>query len=430
MDNTEAKTKILNSFLDRTWFYSWKNKINDPYRSLELIINDNCDQTCKYCYEIKYGKYYFTEESKKPENILKNIKILIQWLKENKFYPTIEIFSSEIFSQEIGFQILEVLFDELDENFESIVIPTNMNFIFDDMKTKRVKELKENFEKKGIYLSLSASIDGAFMEENRPIRCGIQRDEVFYDKLFKFSKENHIAFHPMIYSNRIEYWKDNWLWFQENFKKYDIPFNSIYLLEVRNVEWSVEQVREFGKFLKFLIQWTFEFFGRNKETFSSFILGGGFNILQSIFTTTGRGIPCSIQSTLSVRTGDLMIVPCHRTSYEQFHGGRFTVKDDRIVGIEGINPLLFIQIKSFDNNTQPYCESCYIKYLCSKGCLGAQFETTGDLFTPIPTVCRLEHVRVITILDELNKLGCLGMILERVTKLKRDNVLLAMEEFV
>jgi len=50
-----------------------------------------------------------------------------------------------------------------------------------------------------------------------------------------------MGFHPMIYSNKIEYWIDNFLWFQKMFYKYGInPFN-VYLLEVRNVEWLPQQ---------------------------------------------------------------------------------------------------------------------------------------------------------------------------------------------
>jgi radical SAM protein with 4Fe4S-binding SPASM domain len=426
----DANTKMLNSFLERGWFHSWKNKLNDNFSTLELIINDHCDQACKYCYEIKYGDFYFTEESRNPENILKNIRLIIRWLKDNKYYPKIELFSSEIFSQELGFEVFDALFEEMDENFGQIMVPTNMNFIFDDVKVSRVEKIIDRFKEKNINVSLSASIDGAFMEENRPICSGLQRDSIFYDKLFAFAKKHGIGFHPMVYSNRIEHWKDNWEWFQENFKKHDIPFKAIYLLEVRNVEWTAKQVTELGKFIRFLIKWTFDFLGRDKEKMRHFFMTAGYNILQSPFITIGRGLGCGIQSSLTIRTGDLSIVPCHRTSYEQFHGGKFIVEDDKIIGIEGKNVLTYMTIKSFDSTTQPFCEYCYLKHMCSKGCLGSQFEITGDLFTPIPTVCRLEHVKTAAILDELNKIGCLGKIYSLMSEDKRNSILFFMEELV
>lgn len=427
-----SKTSLLKSFFDRTSFTSWKSEQIDNYRSLEIIINDVCDQRCLYCYEIKYGHHYFTEESKKPENILKNVRLLIQWLNENNYKPVIDLFSSEIFSQEIGFDVLNILLEELPENYEPIIIPTNMNFLFSEEKTNRIEKLIDDFGKRGIKIILSASVDGKFMEENRPIITGYTRDDIFYEKLFSFAKKHFIGFHPMVYSNRIEYWKDNWLWFQEMFKKHDTPFWNIYLLEVRNVEWTPEQCTEMGKFMRFLVQWTYDFFNGDKEKIADFVLGklGGFNILQNPFSHHGRGIGCSIQSTLSVRAGDLMIVPCHRTSYKSFNGGQFVVENDKIVDIVGYNSPLYILIKSFDSNTQPVCETCYIKHLCTKGCLGAQFEVNRDLFTPIPTVCRLEHVKIAAIVDEMNKLGVLGNVFEKLITDKRNSILLLMEDLL
>jgi hypothetical protein len=46
-----------------------------------------------------------------------------------------------------------------------------------------------------------------------------------------------------------------------------------------------------------------------------------------------------------------------------------------------------------------------IKNTCMSGCLGAQFETMGDPFIPIPSVCALEHGKVkaqIEFLEENN----------------------------
>lgn len=284
----DTKSRILNSFLNRTSFASWKNGDSDNYSSLEIIINDHCDQKCLYCYHTKFGNDYFTEESRKPENILKNVRLLIRWLKENNYKPSIDIFTSEIFSQKIGFDVLSVLIEELPDGYKPVIIPTNMNFLFDEERTKMVEKLIESFAEKNISMVLSASIDGMFMEENRPIITGYTRNDLFYDKLFRFAKKYNIGFHPMIYSNRIEHWKNNFLWFQENFKKYDLPFWNIYLLEVRNVEWTSKQCTEMGKFMRFLIQWTFNFFNGNKKEFLNFIFrNGGFNILQNPWGVIG-----------------------------------------------------------------------------------------------------------------------------------------------
>ena len=49
------------------------------------------------------------------------------------------------------------------------------------------------------------------------------------------------------------------------------------------------------------------------------------------------------------------------------------------------------------------------------------------MFTPIPTVCRLQHVKIASIIDELKKIGVLGMIFENLSQRKRDSILLLEE---
>ncbi|GAI68001.1 unnamed protein product, partial [marine sediment metagenome] len=65
------------------------------------------------------------------------------------------------------------------------------------------------------------------------------------------------------------------------------------------------------------------------------------------------------------------------------------------------------------------CESCLIKHLCSGGCLGSQFEVTGDLFSPIPSVCQLEHAKIKAIIMAYKELKVFGLICERVNPEKR-----------
>ena len=46
---------------------------------------------------------------------------------------------------------------------------------------------------------------------------------------------------------------------------------------------------------------------------------------------------CTINRALIVRMGDLAIVPCHRTSYDQFLLGYFNVENEKIVGVTAKN---------------------------------------------------------------------------------------------
>ncbi|GAI89817.1 unnamed protein product, partial [marine sediment metagenome] len=199
-------------------------------------------------------------------------------------------------------------------------------------------------------------------------------------------------------------------------RKFDIPFNSIYLLEIRNAEWTAPQVRTFAEFIRWLVNWTKDLLG---ERTIEFLFRRGFNILSNPLSTVGRGLGCSVQSTLFIRLGDLSLMPCHRTSYPQFIYGNLETDGEKVTGLNIRNPELMMGIYSLVGDNLPFCENCLIKPLCQKGCLGAQYETTGDLFTPIPTVCMLEHGKIIGLARGLIETGLFNEVLNRVKEEKR-----------
>ena len=211
----------------------------------------------------------------------------------------------------------------------------------------------------------------------------------------------------MIYSENIEKWKDNFLWWQENFEKYGIPFDHLYLLEVRNAEWNKEQLREFYKFIRFVVNWTWNFVKDqvSPEKFPLFVFDKKLFNLFTMFSTTIRGLGCSMQSTSQLRLGDLTASICHRAAYKAHNLWRFKVEGNRISGVEAKNYNLAIAAASHDYKNSPFCNYCSIRELCTGQCLGSMYETTGDPFTPIPTVCALEHAKVGAVLDELRALN-------------------------
>ena len=406
----EENDDLVKSFFDHTYFQGWKGKILN-FGKVELEIGTTCDLACKYCYYHKYGRELYPLELQNNKKILSNLGIFLDWLIENEYKPDIDFFSGEPFSQEIGFLGLKLILDKFKNaksKPKSIVVPTNYTFLLSKEKTKRVEELLKLSRKLKTPIFLSASFDGKYCEKNRPVKTGEElRDDKYYEKCFAFNKKWSFGFHPMVYSKLIENWQKNFLWFQKMFEKYNIPHWNIYLLEVRNSDWSKKQLSDFIKFIDFLVYWTFKNkCESNKEIFTNFVLNRkGYNILSNSLTKTGRGVGCSIQSTMQIRMGDLSIVPCHRTSYTPFLEAKFKVKNNRINGIESINPEVLIGITSFQGENMPYCENCTIKYLCSKGCMGSQFEINGDMFTPIPTVCKLEHAKIYALLKSLKKYG-------------------------
>ena len=285
---------------------------------------------------------------------------------------------------------------------------------------------------------LSLSIDGKYCESNRPVAFKrhdplsgeylfettdeeVQSDE-FYERLFAYAGAHPdpvdpyvaqclacapVGFHPMVYSHRIEWWRENFLWFQEMFQKYGIPWTNIYLLEVRNPEWSYDQILQLGEFMRFLVRWALKRVGSEGELIR-FIIRNGFNILRMPFTGVGRGLGCSLQAMLYLRLADLAWIPCHRQCYpgREYAHLRFERRGGRLeLELEPRRVEAAIGEYSMDADQWPYCRTCPLKYSCAHGCLGAQLEAHGEPLTPIPTVCALEHWKVYSIVDELQRLG-------------------------
>jgi hypothetical protein len=57
--------------------------------------------------------------------------------------------------------------------------------------------------------------------------------------------------------------------------------------------------------------------------------------------------------------------------------------------------------------------------MCKGGCLGAQYEATGNLFAPIPSVCRLYHAKIVALIEVLVELDVFDMTMKYIAKHKR-----------
>lgn len=381
------------------------------------------------CYLTHFKEELYPKSLVKSDVIMHNLEMLLDWLIKRGLAPEIDYFSGEPFAQNIGFDALELILDKFKDAEKKphfIVVPTNYTFILNKRRTKRVESLLDYSKRINIPVLLSASFDGKYCEENRPfVGKEKKRDNAYYEKCFAFNANYNFGFHPMIYSERIEKWKDNFLWFQVNFKRYNIQPHKVYLLEIRNVEWSDKQIKEYMKFIEFIITWAFNNIAeRSVEKYLQFLFKQrGFNILSNCFSSVGRGIGCSFQSCLYVRMGDLAIIPCHRVSDSSHILAHFITNHNKILGIKARNPELLIGSRSFDFRTQPICETCIMKELCQGQCMGAMREVTGDMFSPIPTVCKMFHAKIMAMIQTYKKLGFFNVILEVVNEPKKKALL-------
>lgn len=433
----ELNNDAAHIFYEKSFFNEWKNRQG----SIELIISPKCNLACKYCYVKDFYHQTFSEEIFNTEKTLKNLQLILDWLTENDYVPQIlDIFSGELLAQKIGYDVLDIIYEHYkklpkNKRVQIISIPTNFTFLCSQEYTSKIETLIKEFEDINIILSLSASFDGYYMEVNRPfvkdldIPLNVLRDEKYYLKVAEFCKKYQFGFHPMIYAENIQYWKQNFDWFMKLIEAYDLPLSALYLLEVRNSNWNEESLKEYVKLLEHIFYWAWDHCEHNKKKFLDFIFENdennplGWNILSGDFITRGNGLSCNIQSNLTVRVADLKIFPCHRTMYEEFELGNFIVENNKIIDYKISHAELSMVIPMMKSNIAPGCADCPISELCIGGCLGAQYENTKDLFTPIPTVCNLSFTKINTLVNLLKQVGMLDNVLNLVNKKKRQQIL-------
>lgn len=444
----KEQTDIVKMLLTERFFEPWREKyfygIKDnnsllKESALEIYITSTCNQACSYCYLYNNKDIYPPEFNKQPL-ILQNLNILYNWLEDNLLYiPRIELFSGEIWHSDFGLKVLDITYEHLKDHCftDYIMIPSNCSFVMDNGALSKIQRYINKFKEIGVRLQFSISVDGAIIENySRPLNNGKIKTEQFYKTLFLFAKHNNYAFHPMVSSYNVKHWIENYQWWQTQMEKYNFPPESLMMLEVRNDDWTDETIQQYCDFMDYLIDDAIKNqFNNNIEDFLWFIL----SLKQDHICNQGY-VPyafpgadnfqgCTISNHLTVRLGDLAICPCHRTAYNKYLYGKFIVEDNKIIDIIGNNPQMATRVLMSNTLFASIgCDSCTYKDYCLKGCFGSQYESTGDPFTPIASVCKLFKTKSyfmikkyidLGIYDIINKVTPYNMHFERIYKFKK-----------
>jgi radical SAM protein with 4Fe4S-binding SPASM domain len=424
----KENSDLFKNFLETTFFYNWRNSNRAEqkllnYGSIEMSIGYACDLKCTYCYYSRYGKELYQNKPVKASDIIENTEKLMNFICKNNMFMKVDLFSGDPFNLPYIWDWFDVMYKyisktPIEKRIQTISIPTNLSFLrrSSDDHLIKLKEYLHKFREINVDLGLSGSCDGPFMDKfNRPTAKEFEYSKNFYEDAVHASKELMFGFHPMIYSYNIENWIDNFLWF------YYLT-DQLYLLEVRNAEWTEEQSRQLFFFMKFIIHFLFQQAGKNKEEFFKMInkTNRGYNILLSPFMRIGRGMGCSMQSTLNFQMNDLSIIPCHRTSYDELVTGKFIPNEDGSYDFEPKNVEYYIaEHSTVITRTHP-CVSCNVNEICPGGCLGSNYESTGDVFTHHPNMCRMEHYKIAGIVTGLKEIDCLSKFADN-TDLRRKS---------
>ena len=427
MTYEQENNQILKFALENTYFKTFKKSVNELTEEekrygLELYITPDCNQKCSYCYLQKNKEGLYPHELNNKIKIIENLNILIDYLLENKMNPcNIDVFTGDIWDTDFGMQILDILLEAAKNGLtpEKIMIPSNFSFILNDYYADKIEMYVSEFAKYKVGLKFSCSNDGYYIDTmTRPFndkdKNKLKSTEEYYNKLFKYCKRTHFAFHPMVSAHGIEYWQENFKWWMENLIKYDFdPLSFIMFLETRNDDWTEEKIIHYLKYLEYSMNYY------EKEIchgdFQEFldIIGGGPSLSNKkkkhvshympFKTNTGRvNMSCAVSKMLCIRLGDLAIAPCHRTSYEEFLLGKFIIKDNKIIDVEAKNIQMMNEIWFSSYHGWGKCNQCPLNEFCLKGCFGSQYESTGDVLYPCSTVCDLFWAKAVFLYRKYN----------------------------
>lgn len=426
---TSETDKVFKNFLNRYFFryFEHQRQTEQPMRPhIELYIRGYCPSNCEYCYLARYGSKLYPRDVQSDDNIIKNLKIFLNYYSEQNWSARFELFSGRMFDTDLGCRVLQTIYDHFDGDTPCkpsvISIPDDMQFLLDDKRTADVEYWINMLASKGIQVSFSASVDGKINDGHR---FGERTDE-FYEKLKYFIYKYSCGLHPMVSPENIHTWIENWDW-MVNWDK-DIALGAM-TLEVRNNEWTESRLVDYLKFINHIANFrikeyrnidgsfdveAFAYHCLFKEDEGKKIIQHG-DCLRLPFpngTNGNKGLTCSVQYGFCVRLGDLAIPVCHRTSYEGFIGGYFEVKDSKIVDIKSNNPEFYMSCMAVRNDNLPKCRECGLRYNCFMGCLGSNYESIGDPFWTPDSVCKLLHLKTFFILTKMYEVGALQWISE------------------
>lgn len=438
--------KLINDYMDLVFnqpIGKTKYKKSNIFTSLELIIDPICSQSCDYCYITNFGdKLYPKEIRSSKEETLKNLDILLNfYFKEKKFlFQEYEIFSGDvIFYDNYFFDILDILYKYLSEIYKklpelyfdtlenreeglckTIVVPFNSYFIDNEEYCNIIYSYKEKFNKINVHLCFSWSHDGYYAASIREKR---ELTEEFYEKAFSFLEKVEGGCHPMLSAESIDTAIDNYEWWKTSVNKY-IP-NRFYngdampmTLEVRNDNWTDQKLEGLCEYLKYRYYDIFNaldkdcdkmaklYFLRDKEGIEDkAFISDAYDVLRLVHLNkdTQRRSTCAIGQQMMWRLSDLALVPCHRTCYPQFIGGFLKYNEEENYYIEPYNVSGYIAIKHSNWNMMPVCATCWARPFCIKGCLGSQFEHSGEIFLPNKQVCKLQKIKISCLLKLLTE---------------------------
>lgn len=398
----EQNRQLANDVLERNFYESFRTKREG--KKIELYLTGACKANCEYCYLKKHQKDLYPTKLHSEELIIQNLQLVLDWYIKNEFICQFDIFSAEWLTTPLADKVFNCFYNTFSKVPKSkrpkvILMADNMQFLKSEHYTQKVESYYQKMEELGITLGLSASVDGKYCDFGRT-----ENDDEYYQKLRDFMVKHKILIHPMISSNNIQYWMDNYVWWRTNFP--DSLCKDIMSLEVRDNSWTDESIGHLIRFCDFLADYKFEEFNYDKEKMLKYVMHvftdedpndvklttAPYNVIgiqNSGMAANKDFMSCSSYGTLPIRLGDLSVAPCHRLFYPELEMGKFHVENNEITHFEPTNISLLIMMCHLRRSCMPHCEQCKFNEFCVGHCLGASYEQSKNMLVPQQEVCKM-----------------------------------------
>ena len=438
-DNTAEVLNSKTNVLDIQEIYTTCTSRPAPnYINIELIVRPECNQNCSYCYIAQHGKeLYPIDERADKETLLNHLRSLLDYIyvRYRLFIGDYELFAGDMFYDGLYFDMLDIFYEYLSKEHElypnlynanspykmKIAAPVNMSFTLIPGCIDKFERYYNKFQAIGVELWLSASIDGAYAVDTREKRV---LPDSYFDTIFEFCKKFGYFFHPMISSWNIHNWIKNYDWWKEMIEKHNFLENRTQkdflpmMLEVRNDDWTDETINELIKFYDYIYNDRLSMNDNDIHKMARHIfIGDGeensltglnhYDPLRPVADPDTEGILCTVQTTLHIQLNNLSIIPSHRTAYKQFVAGKFILSKDqkKIIDIEPGNVNAFMTILDIRRASMPKCVHCIVQPICVGGCMGAQYESSGEILQPNPSCCKMFKKKFAFLLYKMEETG-------------------------
>ena len=87
---------------------------NDGFKKIiqiEFVITSTCNLKCEYCYLQKFADELVPPSCRDEKTIIRNLKLFLNFWKEQNFKCNLDLFSGEIWHTDFGIEILNIILD-------------------------------------------------------------------------------------------------------------------------------------------------------------------------------------------------------------------------------------------------------------------------------------------------------------------------------